>query len=901
MLTVILFWIIVLALINAAYVVALPSATIFYVANVLLHLVLGFAVTAWLCWAWRRSPKFIPLAAAGLLGIYLIARGATSDHRTALWLHIALAVIGLLTLVPRVRTLLVTLCLLAIVFRFGRTDDRIRNPKTPPLSMTEEGAGPKSPFWPSSSNTNTGGVIPSDFFMDSKLCGDCHKDIYEQWKGSMHHWASFNNPVYKASILHMQELSGTQGSKWCAACHDHAVFFNGRFEKPIKEQLDTPEAQNGLGCVSCHSIVHVEGTMGNSGFTMMYPPLHRLASSDNAALRKVGDFLTYLNPEPHKRTFMKPFIREDTSEYCAVCHKVHLDEPVNHYRWLRGFNEYDNWQASGVSGQGARSFYYPPKSQGCADCHMTKVKSSDPGNVDGMIHSHRFPAANTAIPFVNNDAVQLEEEKKFLQSGFITVDLFAASPVDESKGRVEMRRRASEAPVIASTFGVGEESDQAAPVTIRDVGRVMAPLNAPGVALQPGATVRVDAVVRTKKVGHFFPGGTVDAYDTWLEFQARDANGRILAWSGAIQESGEDGGKGNVEPGAHFYKSYQLDGAGNPINKRNAWQTRSVLYVHLIPPGAADTVHFRLTIPKDATGPITLESRLNYRKFSNYLTKFAFAGKAKAGDAGLDHDSRGYTFDAAPIPDMPIVTLASAKTRVALGVPHWVPVVKKEDRDRWNDWGIGMLLQGDIRGAEFAFTRVTEADATYADGYLNIGRALVQEGETERARPLVMKALQLQPSLPRAEFFLSQIQKAAGDYEGAYRSLVSCTRQYPRDRVALNQLGRILFLQRRYTEALSYFERTLTVDAEDVQAHYNLMLCYRGLGRNPEAAREQQLFLRFKADESAQALTAKPRLLSPEDNNERQPIHDHISSLDVRPVRTAAGGSSASSFRAGGR
>ena len=49
-----------------------------------------------------------------------------------------------------------------------------------------------------------------------------------------------------------------------------------------------------------------------------------------------------------------------------------------------------------------------------------------------------------------------------------------------------------------------------------------------------------------------------------------------------------------------------LDGAGNPINKRNAWQTRGVLYVHLIPPGADDTVHFRLSIPRDAVGPIRL-------------------------------------------------------------------------------------------------------------------------------------------------------------------------------------------------------------------------------------------------------------------------------------------------------
>jgi hypothetical protein len=37
------------------------------------------------------------------------------------------------------------------------------------------------------------------------------------------------------------------------------------------------------------------------------------------------------------------------------------------------------------------------------------------------------------------------------------------------------------------------------------------------------------------------------------------------------------------------------------------------------------------------------------------------------------------------------------------------------------------------------------------------------------------------------------------------------------------------------------------------------------------------LFRRFKADESAQAVTAKLRALSPEDNNERQQIHEHES------------------------
>ena len=880
-----------IALMNAAYVAALPSPTIFYVANVVLHLGLGAAAAGWLIWKWRRSGRMVPLLVASLAGAYLAVRGATTDHRTALWLHIGFAVLGLMILMPRARAAIAALAFLAAGLRFYQPPNRIRNSQNVPLSMTQEGAGPKSPFWPSSAKTNTGGLIPSDFFMDSQLCGQCHKDIYAQWKSSMHHFASFNNPVYKASILHMQELSGTQGSKWCAGCHDHAVFFNGRFDNPIKNQMDTPEAQNGLGCVSCHSIVHVEGSMGQAGITMMYPPLHRLASSTNPVMRKVGDYLTYLNPEPHRETFMKSFMRQDSPEYCSACHKVHLDQPVNHYRWIRGFNEYDSWQASGVSGQGARSFYYPPKSQNCRDCHMQMVKSSDPGNRDGMIHSHRFAAANTAIPYVNNDATQLSETEKFLQSGFMTVDIFAATPVEESKNEVAMRRRAVDAaPTLSSTFAVGEESDQGGQVTIRNVDKVAAPLNAPGVALQPGTTVRVDAVVRTKKIGHFFPAGTVDAYDVWLEFQARDAKGKIFAWSGAV----EDNGRGPVDKGAHFYKSYQLDGEGNPINKRNSWQTRSVLYVRLIPPGADDTVHYRVSIPKDAVGPITLEAKLNYRKFSNYLTKFAFAGVAKSGQAGVSFDSREYSFDSKPVPNIPIVTIAKASAQVALGETHWTPKVSKADRERWNDWGIGMLLQGDIRGAEYAFHRVTEADPTYPDGWLNIGRALIQEGETDAARPWVEKALQLKPGLARAEFFLAMTQKAAGDYDGAARSLRATIAQYPRDRVVLNQLGRILFLQHKYAEAATILKSVFEVDPEDLQAHYSLMLCYRGLGQNDLAEHEQQLFLRFKADESAQALTEKPRLTNPEDNNERQQIHDHVSDY------TARTGSAVASASAGG-
>ena len=55
------------------------------------------------------------------------------------------------------------------------------------------------------------------------------------------------------------------------------------------------------------------------------------------------------------------------------------------------------------------------------------------------------------------------------------------------------------------------------------------------------------------------------------------------------------------------------------------------------------------------------------------------------------------------------------------------------------------------------------------------------------------------------------------------------------------------------------------------------MLCWQGLGDAEKAKRAQTLYTRFKADESAQAITGPYRQLHPHDNNERQSIHEHLS------------------------
>src|ERR1700688_1324256 len=804
--------------VTAVYLYAFPAANIPYAIAVLLHTGLGVLATVGILLflfrglgqePWLARFGWLFLLAGGALGIVLLQ--IRTPHRLNLWLytHIALCIIGVLFLasswlashdllnaeILQQSVRFTALALLIASISAGawwtrtiawKNAYRVSTPSIAPATMDQEGDGPNGKFFPSSVQTKDGNYIPSDYFLKSQACERCHSDIYKQWQSSMHHFSSFNNQWYRKSIEYMQEVDGVKQTKWCAGCHDPALLFSGMMDTPIQKNIHKPEASAGLSCMMCHSIVQVKSTMGQGDFVLEYPKLHELAASDNPVVRTLHDFLVRVNPEPHRRTFLKPFMRTQTAEFCASCHKVHLDVPVNHYRWIRGFNEYDNWQASGVSGEGARSFYYPPKPQQCADCHMPLEPSNDMGNVAGKVHSHRFPGANTALPTANEDVEQLKATENFLTSGALTVDIFALSPASAT-----LKSGAIAQHELATTFAVGEEAEaKITPGSSSNVEAtpVTAPLNRVEPTIRRGDTVRVDVVVRTKRVGHFFPGGTVDAYDTWLELKGVDDKGQTIFWSGMV----EDDGKGPVEEGAHFYRSLQVDAHGNLINKRNAWATRAVVYVRLIPPGAADTVHFCMKVPAKTGNKITLTARLCYRKFSWFNTQFAFAGEHEKGvdenssqseNAATtpDFDDAKMAFTASlsgvsarkeKIPDLPIVAVAQNEVAVDVlptNAPSPQPKIQlaKEDWQRWNDYGIRLFPQGDLKAAQVAFEKVTQVDPQNPDGWVNIGRAALQEGDTVRARTVLEKALSLSPDLARAHFFYAGVLRQEGDYDSA--------------------------------------------------------------------------------------------------------------------------------------
>src|SRR6201997_699385 len=469
---------------SAVYLYGFPQQNVFYAVVVLLHLAAGVAATivllpllgrliregTWL----SRGGWLLFLVGAGI-GFWLVRTGTVRSEWKWMYAHmlVCAAALGFLIAetagrrgwldsgnagaVMRLALCRAVLGGLGAGLRYTRearwvSRGKIENPEMPPLNMEQEGDGPQGPFFPSSAQVYGHRKIPSKFFMESDSCKRCHEDIYKQWFSSAHHFSSFNNQWYRKSIEYMQDTVGTRPSKWWGGCHDPAVLYAGLMDTPIKQIVHNPPAQAGLGCMMCHSIAAVKSTMGQGDFYLEYPELHELAASKNPVVRYLHDFLVKLNPEPHRRAFLKPFMRTQTAEFCSSCHKVHLDVPVNHYRWLRGFNEYDNWQASGVSGEGARSFYYPPKLQQCADCHMPLERSDDAGNINGFVHSHSFPAANTAVPTANKDEQQLKLTEDFLKNKIVSVDIFALSPAQAVASRVNAPQ--SE---MSTTFAVGEE------------------------------------------------------------------------------------------------------------------------------------------------------------------------------------------------------------------------------------------------------------------------------------------------------------------------------------------------------------------------------------------------------------------------------------------------------------
>lgn len=247
-------------------------------------------------------------------------------------------------------------------------------------------------------------------FLSPELCGGCHSEIYQQWKGSLHN-LSLKDQIYLAvardglkGITLKDELAEAES---CQKCHTPLGYISGYPEKTSDDIAKISEiAARGVQCDYCHSIT---GAYAIYNAQYSYDP----GNGDSDPGIKRGPF------KDSEAGFHKTAYSEfhTKSEICGTCHNV---KHVVFGTWLE--TTFEEWAASPYRSQGVQ----------CQNCHMyqrpghpatgSTPREKNPGIAAyggpqrDHIFTHYFVGGNTVIPAGEKDKVRVKMGEERLKN-----------------------------------------------------------------------------------------------------------------------------------------------------------------------------------------------------------------------------------------------------------------------------------------------------------------------------------------------------------------------------------------------------------------------------------------------------------------------------------------------------
>ncbi len=648
--------------------------------------------------------------------------------------------------------------------------------------------GKDEPFAPSDAQLQGGGFIQPGAFPDASYCAHCHQEAYHLWRQALHS-NSFREPFYRTSVNLLNKTKGIEFSRHCDSCHNPIGVLSGALTE--NSQVDRKFDDNGVTCMVCHSIQGLNSTSGNGGYIMGVPAVITDAQGNRipgeVPYKEIMD-----HTDRHIRAVMQDFYR--TPRFCAACHKANLPESLNHFKFVSAFTTYDEWQNSKFSHQNPLTFY-KGDFKTCQDCHMPRVQITLPdyGAKNGTLASHSWAAGNTGVPFYYGFDGQLEKTIRFLQSGnYLNVDIFALKKADSEK--------------------------------------LIAPLGSVPFRLAPKDVLDAYVVIQNKNIGHSFIPEVRDLYQAWVEFQVKDASGRLIAHSGFLNPDG------TLDPLAHSFTNRPVDENGEFVDNHQVQLIHSVAYDNTIQSGRSTLIRYRFEVPVDVQGPITITVQVNYRHYrQSYINNVL----------GKTH------------PAYPVVEIASCTRVLAIGENHPVPPRPDDNPDwmRWNNLGIAYLDELQYADAVDAFDEVVKLRPDYADAYTNITVVEIPWEKYGSAWDSVQRALSLSPNDARALYYAALLEKRAGHPQAELADLQEVVRQYPQSRDARRELGVAYYRMGDDKQAVEQFEALQGIDPDDLAAHYNLAILYHRMGMTKQAEAQQALFVTEKINSTARTLS----------------------------------------------
>jgi nitrate/TMAO reductase-like tetraheme cytochrome c subunit len=481
-------------------------------------------------------------------------------------------------------------------------------------------------------------------------CGQCHKQIYDEWRSSQHAYSSIS-PMFHAFEQKFQELTkGTVGT-FCVRCHQQVG-------TQLGENRETPLwamsqiSREGVTCITCHRVKEQYGKVNGERRVepgKIFEPVY--GSGEKSVLKDIlanKDTYSVKTGKDGRGTDIHNGMMTNSqitkSEFCVSCHQVAVNLGIKlEIVW-------DQYRDSPARKAGVT----------CQDCHMGKVPGKPEGYATapsaviggkeinpGRKHAnHRFigPGYSIAHPgvFPHNPKAQAYTMKDWLQFDWRAGWGTAAFEDKVARGRTKVAfpkrwadplDREDARQIIEENLAKLDERDERRRQVMENGTKVDGPYieGSPKVGRDLAFAYRI----KNLNSGHNLPSGSLGAQpQLWVNVALVDPGGRNIWESGYVDRNGDLADLHSLEVAAGRIKlDQQIVNFQTKFLTTNVKGTDREMYLpvnfdvdplpHLRPPQIPTTVlnHPPLVRMENHSLPPLGEKLAKYRVPGNLITK----------------------------------------------------------------------------------------------------------------------------------------------------------------------------------------------------------------------------------------------------------------------------------------
>src|SRR5262245_7995303 len=386
-------------------------------------------------------------------------------------------------------------------------------------------------------------------------CGQCHKQIYDEWSSSNHAYASIS-PMFHAFEQKFQELTqGTVGT-FCVRCHQQVGTQLGEDrETPLWARSQI--SREGVSCITCHRVKEQYGKVNGERRVepgKIFEPIY--GSGEKSVIKDIlADKETYSvktskdgrGTDIHNGMMTNPQLTK--SEFCVSCHQVAVNLGIKlEIVW----DQYRDSPArtAGITCQNCHMGKVPGKAEGYATAPSAVVggKEINPGRKHA---NHRFigPGYSIAHPgiFPHNTKAQAFSVKEWLQfdwrAGWGTSEF--EDKVARGKIKIDFPKRWADPldredarQILEENLAKLDERDEIRRQLMENGTKVDGPYveGAPKV----GRVLAFSYKIKNLNSGHNLPSGSLGAQpQLWVNVALIDPDGKNVWETGYVDRNGD--------------------------------------------------------------------------------------------------------------------------------------------------------------------------------------------------------------------------------------------------------------------------------------------------------------------------------------------------------------------------